>query len=103
MAKLSSADGAANVICTELDAIDPLSTPKNRPLIELNNPNGNPTEPASLYEAGTNDRISKKNNDPTISPRGRFLVYSAPTEVNDEMLMLSIITTNRKRIAIAPT
>lgn len=54
-------------------------------------------------EAGTIDRISKKNSDPTIRPSGRFLVYSDPTDVSDEMLMFSIITTNRNRIAMAPT
>lgn len=54
-------------------------------------------------EAGTIDRISKKNSDPTIRPSGRFLVYSDPTDVSDEMLMFNIITTNRNRIAMAPT
>jgi hypothetical protein len=67
----------------------------------LNRPRG--SSPASEYEAGSTDRISKKKSEPTMNPRGRFLVYSRPTDTISVRLMFSIITTNRNRIAIAPT
>ena len=53
-------------------------------------------------EAGTIDRISKKKSDPTISPSGRFFVYSAPTLTISVRRMFNIITTKRNKIAMAP-
>jgi len=38
-----------------------------------------------------------------MKPSGRFLVYSRPTDTISVTPMLSIITTNRNRMAIAPT
>lgn len=64
---------------------------------------GSWNRPVSLYEVGVIDSSSKKNSDPSSVPSGRLLVYSLPVSSSSTSRMLSIITTNRKRIAIAPT
>lgn len=64
---------------------------------------GSWNSPVSLYEVGVIDRSSKKNREPRSVPSGRLLVYSFPVSSSSTSRMLSIITTKRKRIAIAPT
>lgn len=91
-----SALAPVKAICTS-ELVIAVLTPSSSPLRYVNRPRGSPPS------AGITDRISKKNTVPTTNPSGRFLVYSRPTDTISEIDTLSIITTNRNRIAIAPT
>lgn len=95
-----SALAPVKAMCTS-ELVIAVSTPSSSPLRYVNRPRG--SSPASVVAAGITDRISKKNTVPTTNPSGRFLVYSRPTDTISEIDTLSIITTNRNRIAIAPT
>ena len=116
LVKLLSATTGLNVTWTfDIDGAA-VSIPSTKELIKLNNPNpcskkagklNSPdcaADPSAVNKLkGKIDSNSKKNRAPIIAPKGKFCVYYCPVSINSTNRRLSIIITNKNKMAIAPT